>query len=1095
MELENISIAAELSSSDPTKQTNALLILHRLYTAGKDIQNYVSTVINAVLVKSSDPLVKKLCYQLIKGCAITSRHDWNFVMKVIVDDMTNSSANPDLCVWAFRTVVGLCGIGTQLQEFFVKNRRQVEECLFKYGYDHVRIASLHFIKCLAISLRQSETLRSTAFQQNTSESSTAKYFADWVLRSIKDDNQEIAFIGFEILREFICGDCARHLHSETLPISVTKESMQWISAMKPYYHTLLSRLKCMDVRRRYPALRPLTYISLYLQDELSHQSQRENALTFESVLISTTNVLRPMLQSVECATVLETAHCILLTAIDSSMPSDLTACTNNLIDDAITAYLGLLYREESSFFYDDLMKDVCSVLNTVRDKYTVSVKLVEHIMKVGDAVNRMYILSSIVRTLIQCSINTRTKQHFLKLTDQLNDPVEIDLFLKEGFIAKLITVPDSPFEELIRNELLFCICREYLSQKPYTPSNNSEPKTSEAAIDYSLIHAWLDVGIGISEFGMSSFTWKFSSGLTAAISEFSLILTDLCGESYMSFNTNEDQRKKIQKILNKCLDIILKMKTEFAEIISMCILSNFVELQKQAAGRESGDLVFDHTRFMISSTLKSSGGASSKEKIETLLYCLLSVCLRFTPKLRDTHEYLRALLEKQQDTRDDITDLLRKTLLRVDYAMKYNITKDTASVSDIELIYGKVFNKDHPIFKSYFAEDDEKLLTAYIEGIQQLNTITANLHEQDLYQLKKGKQLMTATSTNTKIRQTNTEAKFYSLVISQPSDPICVTASYSVIPESYTAFLHVKIHNTSPCDIFQTSVEVGMEGPLTLFEKTQQASNNVGDLAVNQSYEFDLEFTMTEFGHYCFNIIVKCTHLKSSGGIDLLDEGNKQEELVTIRCTPFKIKMSHVLSRPINLLHQDFLTLWENFESSFHLKMVIPKVEGTGKEKSPILKAKEFITNMMSGLHFAEIPQLEEATKLKQDGSMWQLCFAARSIFKDYILLVVFGYEHHDGEHFLCDFQFKTSSEPVYSCLHADKSPWFQEMVYNNSHVYDERRVFVVDPESYDKSFFDITNQFVFDKVRVNVMKKYNLNSAKLNVLFLKRWKESTCIE
>jgi len=128
MELENISIAAELSSSDPTKQINALLILHRLYTAGKDIQNYVSTVITAVLVKSSDPLVKKLCYQLIKGCAITSRHDWNFVMKVIVDDLTNASTNPDLCIWAFRTVVGLCGISTQLQEFFVKNRRQVEVC-------------------------------------------------------------------------------------------------------------------------------------------------------------------------------------------------------------------------------------------------------------------------------------------------------------------------------------------------------------------------------------------------------------------------------------------------------------------------------------------------------------------------------------------------------------------------------------------------------------------------------------------------------------------------------------------------------------------------------------------------------------------------------------------------------------------------------------------------------------------------------------------------------------------------------------------------------------------------------------------------------
>jgi hypothetical protein len=92
--------------------------------------------------------------------------------------------------------------------------------------------------------------------------------------------------------------------------------------------------------------------------------------------------------------------------------------------------------------------------------------------------------------------------------------------------------------------------------------------------------------------------------------------------------------------------------------------------------------------------------------------------------------------------------------------MKYNITRENASKSDIELIYGKVFNKDHPIFKSYYSEEDERILIFYIEGIQQLNTITSNLHEQDLYQLKKGKQLLTATSANTKIKQTNIESTY-----------------------------------------------------------------------------------------------------------------------------------------------------------------------------------------------------------------------------------------------------------------------------------------------------------------------------------------------
>jgi vesicle coat complex subunit len=76
MELENASIAAELSSSDAGKQVNALLVLLRLYSAGKDVQNYVSTVVQSVLVKSTDPLVRKLCYQLVKGCTITSKYDW-----------------------------------------------------------------------------------------------------------------------------------------------------------------------------------------------------------------------------------------------------------------------------------------------------------------------------------------------------------------------------------------------------------------------------------------------------------------------------------------------------------------------------------------------------------------------------------------------------------------------------------------------------------------------------------------------------------------------------------------------------------------------------------------------------------------------------------------------------------------------------------------------------------------------------------------------------------------------------------------------------------------------------------------------------------
>jgi hypothetical protein len=86
MELENITIASELTSSDPGKQINSLLILLRLYSAGKDVQHYVSTVIQSVLVKSTDTLVKKLCYQLIRGCSITSIYDWYFYKLWLLTD-------------------------------------------------------------------------------------------------------------------------------------------------------------------------------------------------------------------------------------------------------------------------------------------------------------------------------------------------------------------------------------------------------------------------------------------------------------------------------------------------------------------------------------------------------------------------------------------------------------------------------------------------------------------------------------------------------------------------------------------------------------------------------------------------------------------------------------------------------------------------------------------------------------------------------------------------------------------------------------------------------------------------------------------------
>lgn len=100
-----------------------------------------------------------------------------------------------------------------------------------------------------------------------------------------------------------------------------------------------------------------------------------------------------MLNSLECGTVLEAAHCILLAASDSHSSSD----SNSYSDAAINvtklsntfslekAYMMLLDREESSFSHENIIKDICAVMSQLRDKYSVCAKLIEHTSKLQES--------------------------------------------------------------------------------------------------------------------------------------------------------------------------------------------------------------------------------------------------------------------------------------------------------------------------------------------------------------------------------------------------------------------------------------------------------------------------------------------------------------------------------------------------------------------------------------------------------------------------------------------------------------------------------------------------------------------------------------
>jgi hypothetical protein len=142
------------------------------------------------------------------------------------------------------------------------------------GSENVRITALSLIKVYAKSLRKSASINPNTNTDNNDQPiihSSVDICGKWILRSIEDESQEIAYAAFNVLREIICGDCVCHFHQEQLPITVSIESMKWIKFMCKHYSFLLSRVRCMDARRRYPALRPLTYISLLTKQEADNQ--------------------------------------------------------------------------------------------------------------------------------------------------------------------------------------------------------------------------------------------------------------------------------------------------------------------------------------------------------------------------------------------------------------------------------------------------------------------------------------------------------------------------------------------------------------------------------------------------------------------------------------------------------------------------------------------------------------------------------------------------------------------------------------------------------------------------------------------------------
>jgi hypothetical protein len=424
---------------------------------------------------------------------------------------------------------------------------------------------------------------------------------------------------------------------------------------------------------------------------------------------------------------------------------------------------------------------------------------------------------------------------------------------------------------------------------------------------------------------------------------------------------------------------------------------------------------------MINSILKK-GSVTDKHKIETLLYCLLSVCLRFTLKLNEAEFYLRNILQNRK-SRDTTYDTIYAAYRKVEYAIKYNVANNLNNNPDLQILFGKAFESEHPIFKFYYTKSDDDILISSIKAEQMIQDINANLHTEDPFQLKSMSRALTMSSKIQHIPLHYMFSRSHTTIISQPSDPIAVTASYVLLPDIYTVRLHVTVHNTTSTEAYNVVAEIGIDGTVTQFDNSPQTTEIVGDLSANTSYEFQRDFLTYQFSLATFNIsILLSTEKQAQGASDLLSGGSSTNNIITIRCAPFELKLFHFLQRPVKMSHADFLTLWELYKSSFHKRITFEsnKLSDAVAIVEQIMQQHQLQT---SSNPFYKVPQ--KSPQIRQNA--FQHCYASRTLFGDYILLVVFCHSYFQPNIMVCNFEFRTSSSQTMSVLLKDKSKWFEE--------------------------------------------------------------------
>jgi hypothetical protein len=345
-----------------------------------------------------------------------------------------------------------------------------------------------------------------------------------------------------------------------------------------------------------------------------------------------------MLNSIDSSIVIKASYCILLTAIDKQSSSEITSCTNNDINYAINALITVLERTESGYSRDDIMKDIISILNSVRDKYSICAKLMEHVSSIVDTETRMLIILTLYKTLVKTTLFQRMKLILSNARFTSKDS-DIDKLGKEAYIEHCWNSPSDEFEEQLRCEILFCLAREFRLIIPDLGSKESK-------------QAWVQVGMEICQQALSAFMWKASKWQNVCLSEVGRILTKLCIVS-----RSMDVFPKVNAILEDYLNNYTQMTSEFAQIMTITILSHFLSFE---SGKEYGEILYSYLITYLN-FLKENG---TKEKIDIILNALIIFCSRYTIKLKETVEYLK---------KEKVDESMKASYLRLNYALKYDI--------------------------------------------------------------------------------------------------------------------------------------------------------------------------------------------------------------------------------------------------------------------------------------------------------------------------------------------------------------------------------------------------------------------------------------